>query len=219
MAPPNPKPKLTANLLLNAYAGGIFPMAETRDDLEVFWVDPRRRGVFPLDGFHISRSLARALRRDDYTVTLNQGFRDTVLACADRDETWISDQIFTLYLELHDAGFAHSVEVRDLDGILIGGVFGITIGAAFFGESMFSARRNASKVALAYLLDMLKTQGFTLFDTQFITPHLASLGAVEISRATYRARLKNAVSEPLCDLKNSVVPTPYEVLQRKGQTS
>ncbi|KAA2313138.1 leucyl/phenylalanyl-tRNA--protein transferase [Pseudooceanicola sediminis] len=185
--------RITPELLLQAYMSGIFPMAESRDDTELFWVDPRRRGIFPLDQFHISRSLARALRRPDHRVSVNTDFAGVLEGCADRAETWINDEIADLYLDLHRRGYAGSVEVWDMDDTLVGGVYGVTLGRAFFGESMFSRRTNASKIALAWLVDRLNLTGFTVFDTQFLTTHLASLGAIEVSRARYHAMLAEAL--------------------------
>ena len=216
MAHPTPPP-LTAELLLKAYTMGVFPMAEGRDDPEVFWVDPKLRGIFPLDGFHISRSLARTIRRTPFQVTLNRDFAGTVAGCADRDETWINDTIFALYEQLHRMGHAHSLELWEGDA-LIGGVYGVTLGGAFFGESMFSRRRDASKIALAYLVTHLRACGFTLFDTQFLTPHLASLGAVEIPRAAYQQLLRIAL-EGQADLTSRPLPDAYSVTQRNTQTS
>lgn len=210
------QPRLTCELLLYGYANGVFPMSEGRDDPEVFWVDPRRRGVFPLDGFRISRSLVRTMRRGQFTVTIDTAFADVVQGCAARDETWINDTIFDLYKELFKRGDAHSVEVWQ-DGKLVGGVYGVTVGAAFFGESMFSRATDASKVALAYLVDILRRGGFMLFDTQFITPHLASLGAVEIPRATYHELLEQAVAAQ-GDFSGPV-PSVQDVIQRNAQTS
>ncbi|RRH77404.1 leucyl/phenylalanyl-tRNA--protein transferase [Falsigemmobacter faecalis] len=184
--------RLSPELLLRAYAMGIFPMAEGRDDPEIHWIDPRRRGIFPLDQFHISRSLARRIRRGGYEAVVNQDFAATVQACAAREETWINEEIFTLYTALHAAGFAHSQEIR-MDGALVGGVYGVVLGGAFFGESMFSRVTDGSKLALAHLMARLQAGGFTLFDTQFLTPHLASLGAIEIPRAEYRRRLTQAL--------------------------
>ncbi|MGI3163129.1 leucyl/phenylalanyl-tRNA--protein transferase [Pseudooceanicola sp. 200-1SW] len=184
---------ITPELLLQAYASGIFPMAEGRDDPELFWVDPRRRGLFPLDGFHISRSLRRALRRPDHQVSFDRDFLGVLEGCADRPETWINAEITRLYDALFDRGFAHSVEVWDTQGALIGGVYGVTLGGAFFGESMFSRRTDASKIALAWLVDRLNLAGFALFDTQFLTHHLASLGAIEVPRAVYHAQLSEAL--------------------------
>lgn len=185
--------RLTAAHLLRAYAMGIFPMAESRDDPEIHWVDPRKRGVFPLDGFHISRSLARRMRRGGYEARVNTAFEQVINACADRDETWINPTIRALCLELHQSGFAHSQEIWE-DGRLIGGVYGLAIGGAFFGESMFSRQTDASKLALAHLMERLRAGGFTLFDTQFLTPHLASLGAIEITRDSYHRQLADALS-------------------------
>ena len=209
---------VTADLLLHAYTAGIFPMSEHRDDPDVFWVEPRRRGVFPLDGFRISRSLARALRRDDYRITINQDFDGVLAGCADREETWISDRITDLYGQLHDSGHAHSLEVRDDLG-LIGGVYGVSLGAAFFGESMFSRRTDASKIALAWLVAHLNRSGYRLFDTQFLTPHLASLGAIEISRAEYRSQLADALAQPAEFTSHPLPANGQEVVQFNTQIS
>jgi len=199
---------LTPDLLLAAYANGIFPMSESRDDPEVFWVDPRRRGVIPLDGFHTSRSLRRRMRRGEMTASINSDFAGVVRGCADRPETWINDTIFDLYTALHADGAAHSVEVWDTSGALVGGVYGVALGAAFFGESMFSRTTDASKIALAVLVDHLRRGGFMLLDTQFITAHLASLGGQEISRADYRARLARALSKSATFPAEGPVPLP-----------
>lgn len=193
-------------------------MAERRDDPRVFWVDPEARGIFPLGGFHISRSLARTIRQNRYHIALNAAFADTVSACAERDETWINDTIFGLYSELHDLGHAHSLEVWE-DDALVGGVYGVTLGRAFFGESMFSRRRDTSKIALAYLVRHLSDTGFRLFDTQFLTPHLASLGAVEIPRAQYHVLLEKALSDGLADITARPLPDAYSVVQCNTQTS
>lgn len=209
---------LTPQILLSGYAQGIFPMAESRDDPEVFWVDPRHRGIFPLDQFHISRSLARTIRRGAYEVRINADFEGVLEGCADRDETWINPTIHALYLSLHRMQRAHSLEVW-MDGTLAGGVYGVTLGRAFFGESMFSRRRDASKIALAYLVDHLRQTGFTLFDTQFITPHLSSLGAVEIPRAAYQAQLKDALCEGAFFDVEGVDHSAAGVLQRNTQIS
>ena len=210
-------PDLTPELLLHGYSIGIFPMAEHRDDPEIFWVDPRRRGVFPLDGFHISRSLSRAMRRTRFTITTNTAFNDVVAGCADRADTWINAEIFSLYAQLHRLGHAHALEVWE-DDMLVGGVYGVTLGRAFFGESMFSRRDNASKIALACLVDRLNRGGFTLFDTQFLTPHLASLGAQEITRAAYHARLEMALMKT-ADFTAPAAASPQDVVQRMTQMS
>lgn len=208
---------LTPEILLRGYAVGVFPMAEHRDDPEVFWLDPQRRGILPLDGFHISRSLARRMRRGGYTVEINRDFSGVVDCCADRAETWISDEIRSAYLALHEQGRAHSLEIRE-GAALIGGVYGVTLGAAFFGESMFSRRTDASKIALAYLVDRLRLGGFRLFDTQFLTDHLASLGGVEISRDDYQQALSEALRRP-GDFTAPDTPPAQDVIQRNTQTS
>ncbi len=208
---------LTSDLLLHAYASGVFPMAETRDASEIFWVDPKERGIFPLDRFHISRSLARALRKDTYQISINKNFSAVVDGCADRDETWINEEIFERYIELHELGHAHSLEVWD-GSDLVGGVYGVSLGAAFFGESMFSRRTNTSKIALAYLIDRLNITGYRLCDTQFLTPHLASLGACEINRKAYHMRLQDALKLD-ADFTTAEIPTPQTLLQRNTQTS
>ena len=209
---------LTPEILLSAYAGGIFPMAEHSGDDELFWVDPRQRGVIPLKGFHISRSLAKTIRSGRFTISYDVDFTGVVAGCADRDETWINAPLSDLYGQLHLARMARSVEVWE-GGALVGGVFGITLGGAFFGESMFSRRTDASKVALAYLVDRLVVGGFALFDTQFITPHLASLGAQEIPRAQYRQMLTEALPLDAGFDRQGNVPDAYSLLQRNAQTS
>ena len=203
---------LSPELLLHAYSIGIFPMSEHRDDPEVFWVDPKRRGVLPLYAFHMSRSLARTMRRTSWQVTLNQDFEGVLEGCADRYDTWISEQIADAYITLHDRGFAHSYEVRDGD-TLVGGVYGVALGSAFFGESMFSRAENASKIGLAACVDHLARAGFTLFDTQFLTPHLASMGAIEITRARYRQALSEAVEKPASILASELA-SPRSVAER-----
>ena len=217
MFPPD-RPQITPELLLRAYAAGVFPMSEGRDDPELFWVDPRERGILPLEGFHISRSLARRIRQAPFDIRINTDFAGVVEGCADRDETWINAEIFELYQQLHATGHAHSLELWEGDA-LVGGVYGVALGAAFFGESMFSRRRDASKIALAYLVSRLRFGGFELFDTQFVTDHLQSLGAVEISRAAYRSRLAEALQKPANFLAQSSLVTPQDVLQFKTQTS
>ena len=214
----DPDATLTPQLLLRAYSAGIFPMSEHRDDPDIFWVDPRRRGILPLRSFHVSRSLARRMRKADYSVTLNHAFERVLEACADREETWINAEIHRLYTTLHEMGHAHSLEIWEGEA-LAGGVYGVALGGAFFGESMVSPRRDGSKLALAHLTDHLARCGFTLFDTQFITPHLARLGAIEVSRAEYHRQLRDALEHnadihavPLCQ-------DPQLVLQRITQTS
>ena len=187
-----PEVAITPRLLLQGYATGIFPMADSRDREEIFWVDPRHRGIFPLDGFHMSRSLARRIRKRDFRIRLNTDFEGVVEACADREETWINAELFDHYATLNRMGHAHSLEVWQGDR-LIGGVYGVTLGAAFFGESMFSRATDASKIALAYLVHRLRAGAFALFDTQFLTTHLASLGAIEVRRSSYHDMLDQAL--------------------------
>jgi leucyl/phenylalanyl-tRNA--protein transferase len=189
------EPEITPSLLLQAYASGVFPMAETADSDALFWVDPRRRGVLPLDRLHVSRRLARSFRAGGFDIRVDADFAGVVAACAERPETWINDRIRRLYGELHRLGHAHSVEVWQ-EGKLMGGLYGVALGAAFFGESMFSRRRDASKLALVALVARLRFGGFRLLDTQFVTEHLASLGAVEIGRAAYHLELEAALSRP-----------------------
>ena len=203
-------------MLLRAYMAGLFPMSESRDDPDLFWVDPKRRGTIPLERFHVSRSLARRMRRGGFETSLNRDFDGVLRGCAAREETWISEGIAQLYMELHLAGFAASQEVW-MDGRLVGGVYGVALGGAFFGESMFSAATDASKIALATLIFRLRRAGYVLFDTQFVTPHLSSLGAVEIARDLYRARLADALRVRPRSLWPE--PEPQEVVQRSTQTS
>ena len=185
--------KLTPELLLRAYGAGVFPMAEGRADPVIHWIDPQRRAIFPMSGFHTSHSLARHIRLTQPRVTVDADFAGVVRGCANRPETWINAEIFAAYSALFDQGHAHSLEVWH-GSEMIGGIYGVVLGAAFFGESMFSAKVNGSKMALAYLMHRLQAGGFQLFDVQFLTDHLASLGAVEISRASYRQRLAEALA-------------------------
>ena len=208
---------LDLELLLHGYMTGIFPMAESRDSPEVKWVRPRLRGILPLEGFHISRSLRRTIRRGGFEIGLDGDFAGVLDGCAAREETWINDQIRSAYLALHRRGFAHSLEVRE-GGRLVGGVYGVALGGAFFGESMFSRRRDASKLALAWLTRHLLNCGFVLFDTQFITPHLASLGGQEIPHEDYMARLRPAL-RLRADIRAQPLPEASAILQRSTQTS
>ncbi|MBV9529125.1 leucyl/phenylalanyl-tRNA--protein transferase [Sphingomonas sp.] len=188
--------RLDPRLLLQGYATGIFPMADSRDAEDLFWVEPRSRAILPLDRFHLSRSLRRTIRRGRFEVTRDRDFPAVIAACADRPETWINDRIEEAMLALHASGHAHSIEVwsPETDGpLLVGGLYGVSLGRAFFGESMFSRRTDASKVALAWLVARLKAGNFTLLDCQFITDHLASLGAVTVPRSTYVTLLSAAL--------------------------
>jgi leucyl/phenylalanyl-tRNA---protein transferase len=192
------RPEITPDIVLRAYSVGLFPMAEQEDDDRLFWVDPDERGVFPLDGLIVSRSLEKIVRADRFEVSVDTDFAAVIEGCAhagaDRDRTWINAQIRSIYGKLFDAGFVHTIECRR-DGRLVGGLYGVAIGAAFFGESMFHLERDASKVALVHLVARLRAGGYALLDTQFVTPHLASLGAIAIARAEYRAMLERAVDE------------------------
>jgi leucyl/phenylalanyl-tRNA--protein transferase len=184
--------RLDPRLLLQGYASGIFPMADSREAGELFWVEPRHRAIIPLDGFHLSRSLRRTLRSGRFEVTHDRDFGGVIAACADRQETWINQELEQAMLALHGSRHAHSIEVWD-NGRLVGGLYGVKLGRAFFGESMFSRATDASKVALAWLVARLKVGNFTLLDCQFMTGHLASLGAITVTRDTYVALLSAAL--------------------------
>ena len=192
-------PSITPDDLLRAYRRGLFPMAEARATDRIFWLDPEWRGVLPLDGFHLPRRLARTLRTAPFHVTADRDFAGVIAGCAEpapgREDTWINPRIEALFTALHHAGHAHSVEVWQR-GALVGGLYGVRLGGAFFGESMFSRATDASKVALVHLVARLRLGGFRLLDTQFITAHLARFGAVEIPRAEYRRRLAEALDAP-----------------------
>ncbi|QOG05616.1 leucyl/phenylalanyl-tRNA--protein transferase [Aureimonas sp. OT7] len=187
---------ITPELLLRAYASGIFPMAESATDRSIHWIDPSERGIIPLDGLHIARRLARTIRSQPFDIRFDTAFPAVVDRCAEpqpgRTETWINRTIRDLYLQLFRMGHAHSVEAWEGDD-LVGGLYGVSLGGAFFGESMFSRRSDASKIALAYLCARLRKDGFVLLDTQFLTAHLASLGAIEVSRRRYHALLAAAL--------------------------
>ncbi len=188
--------EITPQVLLRAYSIGMFPMADSADDPTLFWVDPEERGIFPLDGLIVSRSLAKLVRSDRYEVRVDQDFDAVIEGCAgggaDRPKTWINERIRKLYRDLFHKGFVHTVEAWR-EGELVGGLYGVQMGGAFFGESMFHTARDSSKVALVHLVARLRTAGASLLDTQFVTPHLQSLGAVEIPRAEYHHRLDEAL--------------------------
>jgi leucyl/phenylalanyl-tRNA--protein transferase len=183
--------------LLDCYARGVFPMADAREDERVFLIDPEKRGVIPLEAFHLSRRLARTVRTEPFEIRTDTAFRTVVQACAEarpgRTETWINHPIEDLYVELHELGHAHTVECWEA-GELVGGLYGVSLRGAFFGESMFSRRRDASKIALAHLVARLLAGGYRMLDAQFMTEHLTQFGAVEIARADYHRRLKAALS-------------------------
>jgi leucyl/phenylalanyl-tRNA--protein transferase len=188
---------LTPELVLAAYARGLFPMAERRDDPHLYWVSPEQRGVIPLDSFHVPHRLARTVRSGKFTVTSDRAFTQVMQGCAaptaGREDSWINDEIVRLYTALAASGHAHSVECWQ-DGALVGGLYGVKLGAVFFGESMFSKVTDASKVALVALVKNLRRGGFLLLDTQFITTHLARFGAMEIPRDRYLTLLERALS-------------------------
>lgn len=192
-------PEVTPELLLRAYSIGLFPMADSADDPELFWVEPDIRGVIPLDGFHVSRSLAKKIRKAPYEIRVDTAFEAVMAGCAeaaaDRPSTWINSKIRSLYATLHRMGHAHSVEAWE-DGQLVGGLYGVSLGAAFFGESMFSRRNDASKICLVYLVDRLKQGGFRLLDTQFTTEHLKTFGAIDVPKADYESMLSKALASP-----------------------
>ncbi len=191
--------EITPELMLRAYRHGLFPMAETRRGDRLYWLDPEKRGILPLDGFHVPRRLLRTVLSDRFEVAADRDFPATIAACAatapGREDTWINSQIETLFATLHRMGVAHSVECRQA-GVLVGGLYGVALGGVFFGESMFSRARDASKVALVHLVARLRLGGFRLLDTQFVTAHLAQFGAIEIPRARYKARLAAVVDHP-----------------------
>ncbi|MBS7699402.1 MULTISPECIES: leucyl/phenylalanyl-tRNA--protein transferase [unclassified Chelatococcus] len=188
--------EITPEILLRAYASGLFPMAENADDPSLFWVEPKERGIIPLDGFHIPQRLARTVALDRFEVTVDQDFDAVIAGCAapddGREETWINGRIRELYGELFDLGYCHTVEVRDA-GRLVGGLYGVSLGAAFFGESMFHRERDTSKIALVHLVARLRRGGYTLLDTQFVTDHLARFGALAVPRKAYMAELEAAL--------------------------
>jgi leucyl/phenylalanyl-tRNA---protein transferase len=213
--------EITPQLLLRAYAAGIFPMAENAHDPFIHWMDPQRRGILPLDGLHVPRSLVKTIRQGRYEVHVDRAFAAVVDACAEpapgREQTWINAEIRRLYLGLHAIGHAHSVEAWNGDR-LEGGLYGVSLGGAFFGESMFSRATDASKVALVFLWDRLVRGGYTLLDTQFKNDHLARFGAIEIRRADYRERLARAIEIP-ADFYPAGAGTVASVLQSLSQTS
>ena len=192
-------PEITPELLLRAYSIGLFPMADSADDPELFWVEPDMRGVIPLDTFHVSRSLAKTVRRKPFDIRYDTAFDAVIAACAEpmpgRPTTWINGKIRALYSTLHRMGHAHSVEAWEGDE-MVGGLYGVSLGAAFFGESMFSRRTDASKICLVHLVERLKKNGFRLLDTQFTTEHLKTFGAIDVPKADYEDMLARAVASP-----------------------
>ena len=192
-------PGITPEILLRAYSIGLFPMAESADDPEIFWVEPELRGVLPLDTFHVSKSLAKTIRRKPFDIRFNTDFDAVIAACAEqtngRPSTWINKTIRSLYSTLNHIGHAHSVEAWE-GGKLVGGLYGVSLGSAFFGESMFSRRTDASKICLVHLVERLKQRGFTLLDTQFTTEHLRTFGAIDVPKDEYAKMLEKAMESP-----------------------
>jgi leucyl/phenylalanyl-tRNA--protein transferase len=192
--------RLETALLIRAYSAGLFPMADTREAEDVFWVEPRRRGILPLDDFHLPRSLAKVLKQERFVHSCDRAFAEVIGACAEeapgRQQSWINPTILDAYSRLHAEGHAHSIEAWDQEGRLVGGLYGVRLGAAFFGESMFSRQTDASKAALAHLVARLRVGGFLLLDTQFLTSHLARFGGREVKRAQYLSLLDQAVRRP-----------------------
>jgi leucyl/phenylalanyl-tRNA--protein transferase len=188
--------EITPELLLSAYAIGIFPMADDRDDPTIQWIDPHHRGIIPLDDFHVPRSLKKVIRQQRFEIRADSAFEAVIRACADcradRPKTWLNDELIALYCDLHERGYAHSVECW-INDRLVGGAYGLSLGGAFFGESMFSRERDASKVALIDLIQRLNKGGYRLLDTQFVTDHLKRFGAIEILREDYHQRLRAAL--------------------------
>ncbi|MEI7872359.1 MAG: leucyl/phenylalanyl-tRNA--protein transferase [Alphaproteobacteria bacterium] len=215
-------PEITADLLLQAYRVGVFPMGERRDDPKLHWLDPRLRAVLPLDGFHLSQRLARTVRTGKFDVTADIAFAETMRACAEprpgHPESWINEPIIDLYTELHRRGHAHSVECRIGDR-LVGGLYGVSVGATFFGESMFSRERDASKVAMVHLVARLIQGGFRLLDCQFMTEHLRSFGAIEIPREAFRALLADAIDRPATFQRELGGAEPCAIVQANTRTS
>jgi len=187
---------LSPELLLCAYAGGLFPMANDRFDPTIHWIEPRRRGILPLEAFHVPRSLRKVIRQARFEIRVDSAFAEVIEACAasrpERPRTWLNEELVEMYCALHRRGFAHSVEAW-AEGRLAGGLYGVSLGAAFFGESMFTRRRDASKVALVDLVERLRAGGYRLLDTQFVTDHLRRFGAIEVSRPDYRVLLRDAI--------------------------
>jgi leucyl/phenylalanyl-tRNA--protein transferase len=190
--------EITPEVLLKAYACGIFPMAENADDPSLYWIEPEQRGLIPLDGFHVPRRLARTVRSDQFQIFIDRDFEATIDGCAEpqagRSRTWINGRIRSLYCKLHEIGHCHSVETWR-DDKLVGGLYGVRLGRVFFGESMFHRERDASKVALVHLVARLRAGGFTLLDTQFVTSHLSSFGAIEVSKRLYNRMLERALED------------------------
>jgi leucyl/phenylalanyl-tRNA--protein transferase len=214
--------EITPQVLLKAYAVGIFPMAESADDPGLYWIEPENRGIMPLDGFHLPRRLRRTVAQETYEVRIDHDFEAVIAGCAapaeGRPKTWINERIRRLYGDLYALGYCHTVETWK-DGRLVGGLYGIALGAAFFGESMFSRERDASKVALVHLVARLKAGGFRLLDAQFTTNHLKQFGAIDVDRQRYHRLLEKALAEEADFYRSAGGATVEELLQSLSQTS
>lgn len=217
--------EITPDLMIRAYRHGLFPMAESRGGNRLYWLDPEKRGILPLDGFHLPRRLLRTMQSGRFSVTSDEDFAGAIAGCAaaapGREDTWINSQIERLFLELFHLGFAHSVECRE-NGVLVGGLYGVAIGGVFFGESMFSRARDSSKVALAHLVARLRIGGFGLLDTQFVTSHLAQFGAVEVARDQYKRDLAQWIDHPahwVCQPGATVLDAEFDALSRREASS
>ena len=208
--------------VLKAYSLGVFPMSESFNDPNIYWINPKKRGVIPINNFKISRNLKKEIKRNKYKVTINKSFYEVITNCAkktkNRPTTWINKEIIKLYSNLHEIGHAHSVEAWFKDK-LVGGLYGVSLGSAFFGESMFSTMSNASKICLIYLIANLQTKGFILLDTQFVNPHLKKLGAIEIPRKKYLKMLGNALKTNTNFNKKISQSSIYDIIQSMTQTS
>jgi len=220
------KINITPDVILRAYMLGVFPMAETKESKEIFWVDPESRGVLPFDKFHIPKSLIKTVKKEKFTIQIDKNFRGVMENCRatrpDRLNSWINDEILDLYCDLAERGHAHSVEAWLTDGEedrLVGGLYGVSIGAAFFGESMFSFETDASKVALVYLIARLRHGGYTMLDTQFTTDHLSRLGAIEVPRGRYHTYLQDALEQPADFYSLPISTSSTSILQLSGHKS
>ena len=220
------KLNITPDVILRAYMLGVFPMAETKESKEIFWVDPESRGMLPFENFHIPKSLVKTVKKEKFTIHIDKDFRGVMENCRatrpDRLNSWINDEILNLYCNLAERGHAHSVEAWLNDGKedrLVGGLYGVSIGAAFFGESMFSFETDASKVALVYLIARLKYGGYTMLDTQFTTEHLSRFGAIEVPRGRYHTYLQDALEQPADFYSLPISTSSASILQLSGHKS
>ena len=213
---------LNEETILKGYSLGIFPMSESFDDTKIYWINPKKRGVIPIKDFKISKSLKKEIKRNKFKITINKNFNEVITNCAkktkNRPKTWINKKIIDSYSSLHELGHAHSIEAW-FQNKLVGGLYGVSLGSAFFGESMFSTMSNASKICLVYLIANLKIKGFSLLDTQFVNPYLKKLGAIEISRKKYLKILGNSLKKNINFNKKIPQSSIYDIIQSMTQTS